>query len=90
MFGRKKNLIRTEADRVAQHLTGLTIGSDEYVTCLKALEDLNAMTAKSTVSKDVLAAAATNLTGLLMIIRHERVNAIASKAMTLLVKPKPL
>lgn len=90
MFGKKKTPIRAEADRVARHLTTLEIGSDRYVACLKALSDLTDMTSQSTISKDVLASAGTNLLGILMIIRHERVNVIASKAMSILIKPRPL
>jgi hypothetical protein len=90
VFGRKPNLIRAERDRVARHLTTLTVGSEDYVTCLKALNDLNEMDTKSKLDKDVLASVATNLAGILMIIRHERVNVIASKAMSILIKPRPL
>ncbi len=89
MFWRKTPLDK-ETERVLHHLSTLKVGSDDYVTCLKALNDLKAMTTQSAVSKDVLASAATNLLGILAIIRHENVNVIASKAMSILVKPRPL
>jgi hypothetical protein len=43
---------------------------------------------KTSVSKDTLATVGANLIGILMVIKHEHVNVITSRAMNLLMRPR--
>jgi hypothetical protein len=65
--------------------------SEEYARTLDALVKLHKMKEEekpSSVSKDTMAIIAANLLGIFMIITHERVNVITSKAFGLLLRPK--
>ena len=63
-------------------------GSEEYAKVLENIIKMRGMQNKSSVSKDTWALAGTNLAGILMIIKHERVNVITSRAMNLLMRVK--
>jgi hypothetical protein len=66
-------------------------GSEEYARTMDALVKLHKMKEEekpSSVSKDTMAIIAANLLGIFMIITHERVNVITSKAFGLLLRPK--
>lgn len=68
--------------------------SDEYAKAsnqLAALYKLNEMDKpepRQRVSPDTLILAATNIAGIAMIIRHEQFNAIATKAISFVYKPR--
>jgi len=42
----------------------------------------------SAISKDTIAVVGGNLLGIFMVIKHESVNVVTSRAMSLLLKPK--
>lgn len=76
---------------VYRELNRHTILSDEYAKTFDYLTKLHALrdTEKSkSVSKDTLVVVGANLLGILMIIKHENVNVITSRAMGLLMKPR--
>ena len=65
--------------------------SSEYATVMDQIVKLNKMkndNSSPCLSPDTLALAATNLLGLLMVIRHENVNVIATKAFSMVLKPR--
>lgn len=87
MFSQKKPThIEAEIDRLMFTLGEIDMDSEEYGTILDRLSRLHKMKIEdksSPVSKDTLVLAATNILGILLIIRHEHVNVISSKAMSM-------
>lgn len=66
-------------------------GSKEYYEMLTLVDKLQKMKddkKSSSPSKDTLALIFGNLLGIILIIKHENVNVITSRAMQLLIKPK--
>lgn len=92
MFGTKENTPLEDAiARVQSYLKGQEIDSDNYAKALKHLAELHKMKEAekpSRVSPDTIITVAANIAGILLIIRHEHVNVISSKAMNTLMKPK--
>jgi hypothetical protein len=91
MFWTKRpSLLDFQIDKAIRALNGYEIGSEEYVKILDTLSTLYKMKEENTssVSKDTLAVIGANLLGILLIIQHENVNVITSKAMNLVMKPR--
>lgn len=55
---------------------------------LEALYKIKAANKPESVDRNTLAVVAGNLVGILMIINHERINVITSKAVSFVLKPK--
>lgn len=89
MFWKKvRTPLDNEIDRALLHLKGCEFGSEEYVKTLMLIQDLLRIKEEDKsrpVSRDVLAQVGANLLGILMIIKHEHVNVIVSRAMQLLI-----
>jgi len=92
MFQRKKErtLLDQTIDNALLELNRHEVTSKEYAQALVMVERLQALqdTKSSRLSKDTVAVVGANLLGILMIIKHESVNVIGSKAMSLLIKPR--
>ncbi len=93
MFSRSNaaTLIELAYNRAIRELSGHEIGSEEYKTILDravTLQKLMDEEKPSSVSKDTLAVIGANLLGILMIIKHENINVITSRAMNLIMKPR--
>lgn len=74
-------------DQLAVH----EVTSEEYAEILNNVVILHKMQVEEKpdqLSMDTAAIIAANLIGILLIIRHENVNVIASRAMGLVIKPK--
>lgn len=82
--------LEAEIDRVQTYLATQKIDSEEYAKALKHLAELHKMQEEKSVrvSPDTLLTVGANLLGILLIIRHEHVNVITSRAMNTLIKPK--
>jgi hypothetical protein len=66
-------------------------GSEEYREALDALVKLHKLKEDEKpkpVSKDTLVIVAANLIGIIMIIKHEHVNVVTSKAIGVLLRPR--
>jgi hypothetical protein len=77
-------MIEGELDRALIRLKTDLFDSEDYKKTLALIERLHDMleTEKPAyVSKDTIVNAATNLLGILLIIKHEHVNVITSKAL---------
>jgi hypothetical protein len=88
---REPTSLEREVERAIRDLKTHKIGSDEYVRTLEVVTKLHKMKEEekpSVVSKDTLTIVAANLIGIIMILRHENVNVITSRAMNLILKPK--
>jgi len=94
MFNRKKSpeLIALDEviDNVLSEMNGFTAdskeygaASDNYVKLMKLRKEL---TSSTTISPDTLALIAANLAGIILILNHERVHVVASKALSFVGK----
>lgn len=93
MFGKFRE--PTELDKViaraTRSLDDHPVESDEYAQILEILSKLHKLKdaeRQKQVSNDTLILAGTNLLGILMVIRHEHINVITSRAMGMIQKPK--
>lgn len=80
-----------EIDRVTTLLGEEEIGSEDYEKKLNALSKLWKMKAEEKpdrISKDTMLIVASNILSILLIIRHEHVNVITSKAMQMVPKAR--
>lgn len=80
-------------DRAIRDLNHHDVGSPEYTKTLNVVSQLSEMRLKqkpSPVSRDTLVIAGTNLLGIILIIKHEYLNVITSRAMSLVIKPRVL
>jgi hypothetical protein len=94
MFAEKKipeykRLVERELEFTLKSLRGQTIGSDEHKKAMDAVVTLHSLMDKdsSGMSKDTVAVVIGNLIGIIMIIKHEHVNVITSKALGLVIRP---
>jgi hypothetical protein len=88
---RESTLLERILDRTLRNLDGHEIGSTEYQKTLEAAIKLHRMKEEEktkSVSKDTLLVVAANLLGIILIIKHEDVNVISSRAMNLILKPR--
>jgi hypothetical protein len=84
-------LLESELEHQLKVLKGHVSGSEEYVKTLSQVERLHGMIDEekhSIVSKDALLNVGANLLGILMIIKHEHVNVITSKALSFVIRPR--
>lgn len=78
-------------ERAIRELNNHPVGSEEYVRTLDQVVKLHKMREEeksASVSKDTLIVAGTNLLGIIMIIKHEFLNVITSRALSLILKPR--
>lgn len=83
-------LLEDELEQQCRILKSQLSGSDEWFATLARIEKLMELTNKrsSSVSKETLVNVGANLLGILMIIKHEHVNVIASKALSFVPRLK--
>ena len=77
-------------DKAVRDLNRHEIGSEEYAKRLEMVIKLHKMVTEeksSYLSKDTMASIGANLLGIFMIIKHEHVNVITSRAMNWVMKP---
>ncbi len=88
---RYQRLLEGELERTLSSLRAEPVSSEDYAKTLNLVERLHVMmdkTQPSTVSKDTLVSVGANLLGILMIIKHENVNVITSKALGFVFRTK--
>jgi len=93
----KKQIEPTELDlaikRIHESMQYVDPESEEYGTLIGRLDKLHSMKIaerndRNKVSYDALLTAGASILGILIIIGHERVNVITSKALGFVAKPK--
>lgn len=80
-----------EISRTVLVMQDLEVISEEYSATLEQLSKLQKIRQEEKpdrLSSNTLLTVAANLAGIFLIIRHENVNVITSKAMNFIVKPK--
>lgn len=80
-----------EIERVLRKLEGLQVESKEYAECMRTITELYKLKEidkprSEQISKETWLMVAVNLMGILLVIRHEHVNIITSRAMGLIPK----
>jgi hypothetical protein len=96
MFAQKEiphyqRLLERELENSIVHLKTEATGSDEYAKTLTIVERLHGLMDKETpsgVSKETLVTVGANLIGILLIIKHEHVNVISSKALGFVLRTR--
>ena len=93
----KKQIEPTELDlaitRILERMQYVDPESDEYGVLVSRLDRLHSMKVaeksnRSKVSYDTMITAGASILGILLIIGHERLNVITSKALGFVAKPK--
>jgi len=88
---RHQRLIEGELERTLIHLKAEMINEEDYKKTLSLVERLHGLLEhpkSNTVSKDTLLTVGANLFGIILIIKHENVNVITSKALSFLMRPR--
>ena len=91
MFSKKSKsdlLLESEIESVLRNLNLTAVDSAEYQSILRHLERLYALKGPKPerVKNDTLAIIGGNLLGILMILKHERVDIITSKALSFVIR----
>jgi hypothetical protein len=90
MFAPKKNTyVDNEISRIVLAMQDMEVDSDKYGATLERLSKLQKIRQEEKpdrVSSDTIAAVAANLIGIAIIIKHENVNVITSKALGFIPK----
>lgn len=84
-------LLESEIARAIRVLKTYTVGTEEYAKALDHVVTLHKMLVEdkpNQVSKDTMAVVGANLLGIVLVIKHEFVNVISSRAMSLLLSPR--
>jgi hypothetical protein len=84
-------LLESAIDRAIRELGNHDVISAEYAKTLDRVVTLHKMLVEdkpNQVSKDTMAVVGANLLGIVLIIKHEFVNVVTSRAMSLLIKPR--
>lgn len=93
----KKQIEPTELDlaitRILDRMQYVEPESDEYGTLVARLDRLHSMKIaekndRNKVSYDAILTAGASILGILLIINHERLNVVTSKALGFVTKPK--
>lgn len=91
-FNRRKNPLEEEATRVVQQMSVLEPGTEEYdakAESLKALAESKVVyPQKLKLSPDAAFTGIVSLASVLLILKHEDLNVITSKAMNFVLKGK--
>lgn len=88
---RPRTTLEKALDKAFSELDKHDVGTSEYGEILDRISKLHKMKEEEnpdSISKETLALIATNLLGILMIIKHERVDIITSKALPFVAKPR--
>lgn len=86
---REPSLLDLAIDTVLKQMDDLTPDSDEYAKMVTQLEKLHKMKTEGSpkpVSRDVWVTTSANLVGIVLIIAHERIAVITTKALAMLPK----
>jgi hypothetical protein len=88
---RYQRQLENELERVIVNLKTERVLAEEYAKTLGLVERLHELMDKerpSSVSKDTVVTVVANLVGIFMIIKHEHVNVITSKALNFVLRPR--
>jgi hypothetical protein len=84
-------MIESELDRAIAAMRSEMFSGEEYAKALSRVERLHGLLDNDkpkTLSKETILTVAANLIGIILILRHENVNVITSKALGFVVRPR--
>lgn len=88
---RPKSKLQIEIDKLVLALGDYTTDTDEYGTIVERLSKLHKIQDDNTpesISPNTALTVAANLIGIAIIVRHEHLNVITSKALSFVIKPR--
>lgn len=86
---KKQTKLELEIDSILTDMEDMYVDSDEYTTAINHLSKLYELKSKDkefNISPDTVAVVAGNLLGILLILKHEDLNIITSKALGFVIK----
>lgn len=86
-----QRMLESELDRALIRLKTEIFTTEDYDTMLRLVERLHDMLDKDkpdVVSKNTMLAVAGNLLGIILILKHEHLNPITSKALGFIIRPR--
>lgn len=89
IFKKEKTMLEKEIEAILLDMKDMDINSDEYEVALNHLStlyEINLKEKKWNVSPDTMAVVVANLLGIILILKHEELNVITSKAMNFVIK----
>ena len=89
IFKNEKTMLEKEIDDVLLAMRHMAKDTDEYEMAIDHLERLYKMNSKDNddkVSPDTMAVVVGNLVGILLILKHEEVNVVTSKALNFVIR----
>ncbi len=89
IFKKEKTMLEKEIEAVLLDMKDMYVGSEEYEVALNHLSILHEIKSKEkkwNVSPDTMAIVAGNLLGIMLILKHEELNVITSKALGFVIK----
>lgn len=90
IFKKEKTMLEKEIEAVLLEMKDMYVGSEEYEIALNHLSTLHEINKskekKWNVSPDTMAIVVGNLLGIILILKHEEMNVITSKAMNFVIK----
>lgn len=89
IFKKEKTMLEKEIEAILLDMKDMDINSDEYEVALNHLTILHEIKTKEkkwNVSPDTMAVVVANLLGIILILKHEELNVITSKAMNFVIK----
>ena len=89
IFKKEKTMLEKEIEAVLLDMKDMDLNSDEYEVALNHLSKLYEIKSKEkkwNVSPDTMAVVVANLLGIILILKHEELNVITSKALNFVIK----
>jgi hypothetical protein len=93
MFTKKSKadlLLEGEIESLLRHLSVTGVDTEEYSKAIRHLQKLYELKGETPdrVKKDTMALIAGNLAGILLILKHERMDIITSKALSFVIRTR--
>ena len=84
----KQNQIKKEINRIHSEMESMDINSEEYKNAIGHLKSLHEIESRDLfgISSDTMAVVAGNILGLILVLKHEELNVITSKALGFVIK----
>ena len=89
IFKKEKTMLEKEIEAILLDMKDMDLNSDEYEVALNHLSQLYEIKMKEkkwNVSPDTMAVVVANLLGIILILKHEEMNIITSKALSFVMK----
>ena len=89
IFKKEKTMLEKEIEAILLDMKDMDLDSDKYklaLNYLSILYEIKSTEKRWNVSPDTMAVVVANLLGIILILKHEELNVITSKAMNFVLK----